>query len=178
VGVLRRLSALSVWLRVASITLILVQFAVFLACWRGIAAQHVRPTNIGHDPIRQFLADAVTENRVIASNQPQITAWFCGLRSVSLPADLEELARLNRESPTPADYLFIDNNFNCIDLDVRWAELARSGPGAPQWEPLLLRDYEYALPPRMTRPLMYVVLRRRGVPASPRELETLRLMGR
>jgi hypothetical protein len=126
--------------------------------------------NLGRDPIRMMLKDVVQDNRLIATNQPQITAWFSGLRSISLPADPAELDRLNRQSSTPADYLFVDLYLNFITLDPRWAnllspEIRRESP----WEAALLRDYDYALPPRRTRPIGYVMFRRKGVPESALE---------
>jgi hypothetical protein len=170
VGMLRcirmRLTAFS-WL---AAFLVVVQLALFGLGWRDIVIRHAPETNIGHDPARRALARLVTDDRLIASNQPQITAWFSGLRSISLPADLNELAALNRASPTPADYLFVDMNFNCIDLDLRWSELCSTDPpAASSWEAELLRDYEYVLRPDLTRPLLYVLLRRRAVPPSPLE---------
>ncbi len=123
--------------------LLVTQLVLFGAGWRDIVSRHTRATNLGHDPVRRMLARLVTDGRAIASNQPQITAWFCGLRSILLPADPTELAELNRVSPTPADFLFIDVNFNYIDLD----------------EAEVLREYEYVLHPQQTRPLLYVLLR-------------------
>ena len=80
------------------------------------------------------------------------------------------LARLNRESPAPVDYLFVDMNANFIDVDSRWANLIASPPRyTSPWEAVVLRDYEYVLPPKGTRPIGYVLLRRKGVPRSDLE---------
>ena len=178
VGMLRRLrSRPGIFSRLAAF-LVVAQLALFGSGWRDIVLRHSRETNLGHDPIRRALTRMVTDDRVIASNQPQITAWFCGLRSISLPADPAELADLNESSSTPADFLFIDINFNCIDLDPRWHLLATTNPPMPSpWEAELLRDYEYVLPPDLTRPLLYVLLRRRVVAPSALERQMKPLPG-
>ena len=172
VGTLARLPRGRRWGRGLVAVAILVQIGLFTTAWASIARWHLsRPPYVGRDAIRNMLAEVVRDNRVIASNQPQITAWYLGLRSISLPADPDELGRLNRESPTPADYLFVDANANFIALDPRWTRLVEHGPGqASPWEAEVLRDYEYALPPAQTRPLAYVLLRRRGVPSSVLEI--------
>ena len=142
---------------------LLIQLASFAPAWAALPAAHAERTNLGHDPIRDMIR-RVAEGRVVASNQPQMTAWFCGLRSISLPADLNELQRLNRESPTPVDFVFVDLNYNCIDLDPSWQQLASRQPGVSSiWEPGLLDDYEYVIPANRTRGLEYVLLRRRAV---------------
>jgi Dolichyl-phosphate-mannose-protein mannosyltransferase len=170
VGVLRRLRSRPGPLSWLAFVVVVAQVALFGSGWRDIALRHASETNLGHDPLRRALTRLVIDDRVIASNQPQITAWFCGLRSISLPADPAELAALNRVSSTPADFLFIDINFNCIDLDPRWGGLAAADPRmASPWEAELLRDYEYVLPPGQTRPLLYVLLRRRVITPSPLE---------
>ena len=170
VGMLRRLRSRPGRISWLAPVVVVAQLALFASGWRDIVSRHAQETNIGHDPIRRVLSRLVTDDRVIASNQPQITVWFCGLRSISLPADPVELARLNRASPTPADFLFIDINFNCIDLDPRWHLLASADQRtASSWEAELLRDYEYVLPPDQTRPLLFVLLRRRVVAQSPLE---------
>ncbi len=164
VGMLRRLRSRPGRFWWVAAVIVVAQLAIFGSGWRDIALRHSRETNLGHDPIRRALMRLVTDDRVIASNQPQITAWFCGLRSISLPADPSELAELNRVSATPADFLFVDTNFNCIDLDPRWHLLVSADPRmASPWETELLRDYEYVLPPDQTRPLLYVLLRRRVI---------------
>ena len=180
VSVLARLWA---WRRsglAAAVVLVAVQVGLFGSAWRAMLPWHLKGgVNIGADPIRRMLAEVVAENRVIASNQPQVTAWFCGLRSISLPADPDELARLDRESPTPADYLFIDMNYNCIVLDPRWILLTSADPSRRSpWEPRLLAAYDFVIPPRLTRPIGYVFLRRRAVPAGPFEVEIRRTQGR
>jgi hypothetical protein len=135
--------------------------------WAGWLQQNRQPTNLGRDPIRRMLAEAVPPNRVIASNQPQMLVWYSGLKSVSLPADPAELDKLNRRSRTPVDYLFLDLDYNSIQLDPRWSTFVMPGQARQvEWESHLLRDYEYALPPGRTRPLLYVLLRRRGLPPS------------
>ncbi len=171
VGTLARLSARLRAARPVAVAVVVAQLAVFGWAWWGILPWHLRSSiNLGTDPVRAMLAEVVRDGRVIASNQPQVTAWFVGLRSISLPADPDEVARLNRDSPTPADYLFIDVNYNCIDLDPNWKLLVTAGPGRPSpWEAGLLRDYDYVLLPRRTRPIGYVILRRRAVPAGPFE---------
>ena len=169
-GMLRRLRRQPRPISWLAPSLVVAQLAFFGSGWRDIARRQSGETNLGHDPIRRLLTRSVSDDRVIASNQPQITAWFCGLRSISLPADPAELADLNRLSSTPADFLFVDMNFNCIDLDPRWQLLASADPRmACPWEAELLGDYEYVLPPDQTRPLLYVLLRRRGVPPGPLE---------
>ncbi|AGA30044.1 glycosyltransferase family 39 protein [Singulisphaera acidiphila] len=167
VGLLRRLAVgfrLGRWI---AVPVILLQLAGFGWSWAQLVPRHSEGTNIGQDPIRGMLVDAMVKGKVIASNQPQITAWFCKLRSISLPADLGELARLNRDSPTPADYLFVDTNYNCIDLDRRWRFLAETDLQiTSEWYPELLVDYQFVISPKLTRPLGYVFLRRRVVPAN------------
>jgi hypothetical protein len=170
VGTLRRWSSRARWLRGLSILLVLAQLGLFGMGWRELLASHAPPTNLGRDPIRRMLMQVVTDGQVIASNQPQLTAWFCGLRSISLPANPTELDRVNRSSPTPVHYLFIDTNTNWINLDVRWAQLTSRDPRtASPWEAKLLRNYAYVLPPKLTRPMRYVLLRRRDVHPSPLE---------
>jgi hypothetical protein len=163
VGVLRWAGsqfALGRWLAAG---VVLIQLALFGWAWSDLVGRQ-HETNLGRDPIRKALTRFVGPDHVIASNQPQLTAWFCGLRSVSLPADLDELARLNRESSAPADYLFVDMNFNAIDLDPRWQQLTANDRGASSpWEAELLESYEFVLPPAQTRPLLYVLLRSRTV---------------
>ncbi len=173
VGTLARLSTGRRWARGLVALAILGQLGLFANAWTPIARWHLsRTVNLGRDPIRRMLTEVVQDDRLIASNQPQITAWYSGLRSISLPADPAELGRLNHESPAPVDYLFVDMNANFIDFNVRWAKLVAANPrsGSP-WEAELLRDYDYVLPPRRTRPIGYVVLRRKGVPKSAEELQ-------
>jgi hypothetical protein len=167
VGTLRRLMGRSWPLgTVATAAVVAGQLALFGGTWSGWTP-HGKRTNLGRDPIRKALPAFVAEGQVIASNQPQLTAWFCDRRSVSLPADPDELGRLNRSSPTPIDYVLIDMNFNAIVLDERWKGLTT--PEASPWERALLREYEYVMPPESTRPFMYVLLRRRSV--APSRLE-------
>jgi hypothetical protein len=169
-GIIRRLRSLpEPWCWLAPL-LIVAQLVLFVSGWRETVSRNSAETNLGRGPIHQALIRLVGDRRVIASNQPQITAWFCRLRSISLPADPAELARLNRTSPTPVDYLFIDMNFNCIDLDTRW-QLLTSASGESPWEAELLRDYRYVVRPELTRPLLYVLLRRRTVSPSPLEMQ-------
>ena len=169
-GLIRRVVARWKGTMVLAAPLLLGQLALFANDWRAIVPRHAEGTNLGHDPIRAMLAE-VAAGRVVASNQPQMTAWFCGLQSISLPADPDELARMNRRSPTPADFVFIDVNYNCIDLDPTWARFAASDLAVRSpWEPILLGDYEYALPPRYTRPgFLFVLLRRKTLPPNARE---------
>lgn len=170
-GILRRVSTRWGWARWLAAILVFVQLGLFANEWRQIVPRHAGGTNLGHDPIRQMLSEAA-DGRTIASNQPQITAWCSGLRSISLPANLVELDRLNRESPTPIDYLFIDRNYNGIDLDPNWGMLSENPRDFQSpWEPELLREYEYVIPPNRTRPIRYVFLRRRAVPPGPWELQ-------
>ncbi len=171
VGTLHRLSSGRRWMRGLAFVAILGQLALFATAWHAIASWHLSGnTNLGRDAIRRMLSEVVEGNRVIASNQPHLPAWFNGLRSISLPADPDELARLNRESPTPADYLFMDINFNTIVLDPNWKRLIFSDPRlVSPWETRLLRDYDYVLPPDKVRPIGYVLLRRKGVPKSKLE---------
>jgi Dolichyl-phosphate-mannose-protein mannosyltransferase len=172
-GTLRRLSTGRRWVFGLALVAILGQLALFATTWHGMASWHLtvpRPP-LGRDPIRLMLGD-VAAGRVVASNQPHISAWFQGLRSISLPADPDELARMNRESPTPADYLFVDMNYNTIELDPNWKRLIADDPRlASPWEPRLLVDYDYVFPPNMTRPISYVLMRRKGVPSSKLERE-------
>lgn len=143
------------------------QLALFGIGWRDLLSRHGPASRMGTDPLRRLIAQTVPDGRVIASNQPQVTAWLCGRRSISMPADLDELRRLNELSPTPADYLLVDMNFNAIMLADPWVRLARGAPGVPpNWLARLLQDYEFALPPEQTQPLAYVLLRRRGVQAT------------
>lgn len=170
VGALRRLDGWSRRWRALTALVVAGQLGLFAWGWSGwVGNGPVVATNLGRDPIRGAIAEMLTDGQVIASNQPQITAWFCARRSIALPADPSELGRLNRLSPTPIDYVFIDLNYNAIDLDPRWAALARPGAaGVSPWERTLLVDYEYTIPPERTRPtpVPYVLLRRRGVPPS------------
>lgn len=167
VGALRRLSGRSAWRRVPVALLIAAQFGVYGQTWWGWVAERHLKTNLGDDPIRQALAEIIPGDRVVASNQPQVLTWRSGLKAVSMPADPEELDRLNRDSPTPVDFVFLDLNFNCIELDRPWRRVvAPTADPGPSWEGHLLRRYEYVLPPERTRPLQYVLLRRRGLPAS------------
>jgi hypothetical protein len=174
VGTMARRSAGRRWVGGLAVLAILGQLVVFGVAWNSIARWHLtKGVFLGNDPVRRMLSEVVKGDQVIASAQPQVTAWCCGLRSISLPADPTELARLNRESPTPVDYLFIDVNFVCIDLDRRWWNFVSTQPRlASPWEPEILRDYEYVFPPEMTRPILYVLLRRKGVPRSPLEVQT------
>jgi len=176
VSALARLAAWRPAGRGLAVGLVAIQLGLFGWAWWLILPWHLRSdSNIGTDPIRRMLAEVVGPGRVIASNQPQVTAWFGGLRSISLPADPDELARLNRDSPTSADYLFVDMNYNCIDLDRNWKLLTATGPALRSpWEDRLLADYQYVLPPHLTRPIRYVFLRRRAVPAGPLEIEIRR----
>ncbi len=180
VSVLARLAAWSRAGRAVAVVLVAVQLGIFGSGWRAMLPWHLeRTSKLGADPVRRMLSEVVVGGRVIASNQPQITAWPGGLRSISLPADPDELARLNLESPTPADYLVIDRNYNCIDLDPRWALLTSDDPSRRSpWEGRLLRDYTFVLPARLTRPIGYVFLRRRSVPAGPLEIQVGRDQGR
>ena len=168
VGTLRRLATGRRWVLGLAVVAIVGQLTLFGMGWHAIASWHLSSRfRLGEFPVYKMLGQVVQDGRVIASNQPQITTWFQGLRSISLPADPDELDRLNRESPTPADYLFIDMNYNTIQLDPDWQRLVATDPRqASPWEGRLLRDYEYVIPANMTRPILYVLLRRRKVPPS------------
>ncbi len=172
VATLRRLAKFGRWWS-RGLVMAAVGFQVFVMAWGWVAIARFHlpgETNLGRDPVRRMLMDVVQHDQVIASTHPQITAWFCGLRSISLPADPDEVARLNRESPTPADYLLVDVNFNSIDLDPRWKLLVDTrGRRTSSWEVQLLADYRYVLPPESTRPIGYVLLRRARV--APSDLE-------
>lgn len=172
VGLLRRLAATHLLGRAAAVLVVLAQVGLFAPTWWSWIQQNREPTNIGHDPIRGMLKQVVVPGRVVASNQPQVLAWACGLKAISMPADPGELERLNRASPTPVDYVFLDLNYNCIQLDNRWADVIEPRPGIPPaWEPALLREYDFVFPTDQTRPLHYVLLRRRGLPKSALEQE-------
>jgi hypothetical protein len=147
---------------------VLVGQGVFYArTWSSWAQANRDEVNLGRDPIRRVVRAIVRDDQTIASDQPQITAWYSGRRSVSLPADLAELARLNAQSAAPVDYLFIDASAPFTEMDLHWLDLVRRVPGLRQrWEDEVLKTYEYALPPERTRPVGYVLLRRRGVPRS------------
>ncbi|WP_406700583.1 glycosyltransferase family 39 protein [Singulisphaera sp. Ch08] len=167
VGLLRHLAEQKQLGRWIAGLVVLLQLTSFGWSWAQIVPRHAEGTNIGQDPIRSMIVDATQKGKVVASNQPQITAWFCNLRSISLPADPVELARLNQNSPTPADYIFIDTNFVCIDLDQRWRMLANQDVRiGSEWLPELLQDYQFVIPPRMTQGIGYVFLRRRVVPPN------------
>jgi hypothetical protein len=158
--------------RVAAVLIVLAQVGLFAPTWWAWILDNQRPYNLGRDPVRQAVTKVVGPSGIVASNQPQMLAWNCGLRSMSLPADLDELERLSQNSSTPPDYLFIDLNFNAIELDHRWSDLVRVPPGSTTvWEKELLHNYTYILPPLRTRPLMFVFLRRKDVPAGPLERE-------
>jgi hypothetical protein len=175
VGTLNRISSWRRWARWVVGVAILAQLGLFVAAWVPNVRWHLSTSrSLARDPLYPLLARIVKDNRVIGTNAPQITAWFSGLRSVSLPADPNELARLNRDSPTPIDYICVDNKYSAIDLDPRWRLLIADDPRiVSPFEPALLRDYEYALPPGATRENGFVVLRRKGVPMSGPERESL-----
>jgi hypothetical protein len=167
-GSLRRLAERSRrWLILAGFVA-LVQFVQFGWTWsHWVVANRVR-TNFGHDPIRRAITAIVADDQVIASNQPQITAWYSGRNSISLPADPDELERMNQRSPTPADYIMLDANANFIDTDPRWGVVMDPDPpdGPVGWKARLMRDYEFAIPRESTRPVGYVLLRRRTIAPS------------
>jgi len=172
VATLRRLAMLGRgWGRVLVAGAVGFQLFVMGWGWVAIARFHLPgETNLGQDPVRLMLMEVVQPGQVIASTHPQITAWFCGLRSISLPADPDEVARLNGASPTPADYLLVDVNFNSIDLDPRWDQFVRGGgKGRSPWKTQILKDYRFVLPPDQTSPIGYVLLRRVGIAPSPLE---------
>ncbi len=170
VSVLKRLADRSRWWHALTALVIAGQLSLFLPTWAHWILDNQKSTNLGRDPIRKVLMSIVSREQVIASNQPQLTDWFCQRRSISLPADPDELARLNQLSPTPIDYLFIDLNYNAIDLDPRWGSLVRPRKGeGPGWEPVVLKDYQYVFRPERSRPVDYVLLRRRSLPPSPLE---------
>jgi hypothetical protein len=175
VGTFRRISTGRRWVLGMAVVAILGQLTLFGMAWQAIARWHLSSrADMARMPIYGVLGQIVRDGRAIASNQPQLTAWFQGLRSISMPANPDELDRLNRESPTPTDYLFINLNYNAIQLDTNWQRLIAIDPRqASPWEPRLLRDYDYVLQPNLTRPILYVLLRRKTVPPSDfeRELE-------
>jgi hypothetical protein len=139
------------------------QLGFYAHTWWRWSVQNREPIYLGRDPIRNHLAQVIPANRLVASNQPQILAWYCGLKSISLPADLDELAAINRASATPVDFIFLDMNFNCIDLNPAWSHLVWRGPeGKSDWEQRLLQDYEFVEPPSHTRRYLFVLLRRRA----------------
>ena len=66
-------------------------------------------------------------------------------------------------------------NFNTIQLDPNWQRMtATESRYASPWEQRLLRDYEYVIPPARTRPILYVLMRRKAVPPSEFEREKFR----
>jgi hypothetical protein len=137
------------------------QLAFYAVTWRDWIVQNRAPIYLGRDPIRAMLAQTIPPNAVVASNQPQLLAWYCGLKAISLPANLAELHEINRLSPTPVEYIFVDVNFSAIEMDDRWAMLVQPHPavGSP-WEAELMGEYQYARDPRETRPFLFVLLRR------------------
>jgi hypothetical protein len=172
VGMLRHASGTSMWRRALIGAVVVAQLALYGSTWKAWILESTVRSNFGDDPIRRVLAKVIPADRVVASNQPQILTWHSGLKTISMPADPDELERLNQHSPTPADFLFLDLNYNAIDLDPRWAELVQPTPGRfSPWEYRVLKDYEYVFPPARTRPILYVLLRRRSVPPSRRERE-------
>jgi hypothetical protein len=166
-GALERLRRKSRLSDLLTVLMIAGQLTFYGLTWRGWIEQNAKGTNFGRDPIRRMLAAMVPDGRAIGSNQPPITTWYSGRKSISLPADPDELSRLNRQSPTPVDYIMIDLNGSWIQLDHRWEDIA-SLPmdGSVPWERIILVDYEFVIEPARTRPLRYVLLRRRAVPPS------------
>jgi hypothetical protein len=172
VGTFARLSSGRRWCKAMVAIAILGQLGLFATAWVAIVGgQRESVANYGRDPVQQMLIEVVKDHRVIASNQPQTTTWYCGLRSISLPADIDELERVNRDSPTSVDYLFIDMNMNSIQLDERWSRLVENNPRYPSpWKARIMSRYEYVFSPAQTRPIGYILLRRKGVPKSALEL--------
>lgn len=140
--------------------LLIAQFGIYVHRWQDWIRANREPSNIGRDAIRNMVRNRVPDGKIVASNQPQLLAWYGERRALSLPADPEEIAKINRLSPTPIDYLFIDFGGNFIDMDRRWSQLLTPVPGANPWEARILEAYAYLLPPDRTRPLGYVILRR------------------
>jgi hypothetical protein len=173
VGTLRRISTSRRWVLRLAVLAVLGQLTLFGMAWYKIARWHLSSRiDMSRMPIYGVLGRIVRDGRAIASNQPQLTAWFQGLRSISLPANPGELDRLNRDSPTPIDYVFIEMDYNAIQLDPDWMRFIATDPRqASPWEPRLLRDYDYVFPPASTRPINYVLLRRKSVPPSELERE-------
>jgi hypothetical protein len=168
VGTMSRLAKGRRWVQGIVALAIIGQVWLFGTTWvKIVREQRAAEIGFGRDPIRQLLKDVVQENRVIASTQPQITTWTCGLRSVSLPAEWEDLERINRNSTTPIDYLFLDFGFQSIQLNQNWLRIFAQDPRDPSpWEKNLLGAYDYVIPPHRTRPIGYILLRRKGVPLS------------
>ena len=94
VGTLRRISTGRRWVLGLAVVATVGQLTLFGLGWHTIASWHLssRP-DLSRFPIYPVLGRLVTDGRVIASNQPQLTAWFQGLRSISLPANPDELDR-------------------------------------------------------------------------------------
>ena len=133
VGTMARLASGRRWALGLAVAAILGQLTLFGVAWYPIARWHLTEgVFLGNDPIRRMLSEVVKGDQLVASNQPQICVWCSGVRAISLPADPIELDRLNRESPAPVNYLFIDENFNCIDLDPRWKQFVADDPGSPR----------------------------------------------
>ncbi len=172
VGTFARLSSGRRWVKGLAALAVIGQLTLFGMSWVPmVRGQSVAGLGFGRDIVRRMLAEVVRENRMIATNQPQITAWVCGLRSLSLPADFDELERINRESPTPADYLFIDLGFNPIQVDRGWYTILAQNPEYHSpWEQRLRESYDFVLPFDQTRTIGYMFLRRKGVPKSELEL--------
>ena len=86
VGTLHRLSSGRRWVRGLIVVAIIGQFALFATAWHTIASWHLQAKSfLGRDAVRRMLGEVVEGNRVIASNQPQVSAWF-QWPSLDLPA--------------------------------------------------------------------------------------------
>ena len=158
--------------RVLVALVVVLQLGIFASTWRSWVLANQCGCNLGKDPIRQGLANMIEPGQLVASNQPAMLLWYSGLKAISLPAEPSEIGRVNAESRQPIDYIFVDLNFNTIDLDSRWNGLVWwPDQGVSPWVVFLLRDYEYAIPLERTQPLMYALLRRIGVPPSGFELQ-------
>ncbi|MHB2019781.1 MAG: ArnT family glycosyltransferase [Candidatus Xenobia bacterium] len=141
--------------------LVVLQLGVYAHTWAAWGSLGPRP-QAGRDRLHAMLAQAIPHNAIVASDEPQVLLWDCGLKTLALPADPTELQHINQQSRAPVDYIFINLNLTSISLDPRWAALVTQ-PGSA-WEQQVLKDYTFNTSPDVTRRYGFILLRRRAVP--------------
>lgn len=180
VTVLKELTLRYRWGRYCTVAILISQWALYGHTWSAWGHQNYEAKvfgyNFGVDPIHQAVGEIAGKDRVVAATHPQILVWYNGCTAISLPADPNQVSLINQSSPTPIDYLFIYMELVAVEVDPRWTAFLNEDlePHSP-WVQKILQEYEYSLDPRFTRPLGYVLLRRRGVPKS--ELEQFHQRG-
>src|SRR5690606_27223958 len=114
----------------------------------------------------------------VACTHPGILVWYQDLTAISLPANPQQLYSLNQTSTSTVDYLYISKDLRSIEMDLRWFSLIDGGELGATWRQQILIEYEYAIPRRMTEPLDYAILRRRGVPKTDFERQVEQQYGK